>query len=290
MDQIILLEAEKILRATSAKSWDSIGFDSFKSKYSKLDEDSVSSSWKQAIQNMKRTNRTKFYAYAGSGGEYASMTDKEIEDEKNRVILTEVEKWDEMIRFRRVERIADTIVFLTTKNASFEITTDDLFTQTKFRQACMKGTNVKLPEITRPAFEAFTDRLKFEVVEGFSISKKIIVKEALRSLSLRMKEHVFDDKKEAIIFAVKKGVSVFDNYIFFKLTTLIDEVRTGGRTYDQATLLVALKQLNAKNDRISDGAYWVYDLNFNDDEEYDDMGEVASKLSVQAGEDMEDRS
>jgi hypothetical protein len=212
------------------------------------------------------------------------MTEKEIDDEKNKVILTEVEKWDAMIRFRRVERIADTIVFLTTKNASFEITTDDLFAQTKFRQSCMRGTNVKLPEITHPAFEAFTDRLEFEVVEGFSISKKIIVREALNTLALRMKEHVFEKESDAKDFAIRKGIATFDHFIFFKLTTLMDELRGGGRSFDQATLLVALKQLNARADRRAEGNYWIFDLEFTDEEidsiieEKYDVGEIASDL------------
>jgi hypothetical protein len=281
MDQTILLDAEKTLRSTSAKAWDTIGFNGFRNTYSSISDEEIIAIWKRAMKNISRTHRIKYLSYAEIGGKYSEMTPQDIEDENNKIILTEVEKWDVLIQFRRVERVADTIVFLTMKNASFEITTDDLFMQTKFRQACMRGTNVKLPEITRPAFETFTDKLKFEVVEGFSISKKIIVKEALNSIALRMKEHVFENEGEAKSFAIRKGVSTFKNFVFFKLTALLDELRGGGRSYDQATLLVALKQLNARADRRAEGNYWVYDSEFTDEEieEVYDLGKIAPASS-----------
>jgi hypothetical protein len=264
VNQTLLLEAEKKLRSSAITLWDNL-FEDFKKIHPVPDVEQI---WKTALSSIRKKNLNKFYRYVSTGGKFSGTTKEELDNEKNSIILTEIDKWDALIKIKRVERIANTVVFLTENNATFEVEGKDLFNQKPFRQACWEGVNVKLPEISHQAFEAFTDRLKYEVVSDFSISKKLVVQSMLLEMADDLKSNPIDheNEKDAINFAVRKGCALWGTFLFFKLDALAMRFRRAGRPFSQPIILVSLNQLNAKRGRSTDANYWIYDIEHIDEE------------------------
>lgn len=256
---LLFINAQQALRTVPASGWDSAGYNLFLSFNinSGATEEELLDTWKKAIAYLHASKSAKFYAYARAHGRFAGVTSEQIAREQNEHIETEIADWG-MVKFRLVERVSDTITFLTVDGRDFDITTDDLFSQANFRKAYFRGTDKMLPEISRKAYQKFIEKLPFTVAEGYSQTKKEIIDDTLQEMVNKLGNMQVETEKEAIELMINRGRAIYDHFLFFKYNDLVGELRQNNRPYEQQSIVVALRQLDARKIRRNSGNYWVY--------------------------------
>lgn len=257
---LLFIHAQQALRSVPASGWDSTGYAMFVSSSSPLNptEEERLFAWKEGIRYLHASKSAKFYAYARANGRFADVTTEQVDREQAEQIETEISEWNDA-KFKMVERVSDTLTFLTTTDRSFDITTDDIFSQALFRKAYFRGTNKMLPEISRKAYQAFIERLPFTVAEGYSQTKKDMIEDTLREIAKKLDNMKVDTEKEAMELTLLRGVAVYDRFLFFKFSALMGELRQNNRPYEQQAITVALKYAGARQVHNREGNYWIYD-------------------------------
>lgn len=229
---------------------------------SMLSEDEVSRIFDWAIDKERKKRGESWYLFS------SVLKDAVKKTKEEREAAEDLNEWG--IEITKVERNDDRITFTFADGKSCVVQTDDIFNQTKFRSAFVRGTNVVLPEIRRKSYLAFIQSIPIIEVEDVGGSFLDAINETLQAKMERLAPA--EDEAEAMDTAFHRGFGKYGKTIFFKLPALMVELKKSYPSVKRATLTDTLRG-SFTYLRITKGRLWT--------KNYDETAELGTDRSPQ---------
>lgn len=260
--EMLALFATAALRDSPGNQWDSLGWNiySLMSSGSEATKEQLLTEWKNRIDDHHKRWTRKYRDYAKAGGLHANFSGEEEKQREDATYASDMADW-ENVRLKKIERVDGVLKFYTESNETFEMDAEELFSQVIFRKKFMRGTNIILPPIKQKSYERFYMSWQITKVENIGISLLEKIEEALEAQQKQFdEENPLKDEAEAIDVVSSRSVAVLDNWIYFKISWLIQELKRMDEMVKPSQLVITLRDIGAEHIKSKKFNLWKYNL------------------------------